>query len=197
MRKRLLIGLLVSLGVNLLFFALIVWMALSNNVPLEKIIPVEFLKVEVEKPKPPPPPPPPPKKKKEEEKVEPTKAPIESDPDPNETATIQTSPEIKSPPLPSIVNFTELDHPPKRLKFIKPAYPTIARRANKQGMVVVKFLITKSGSVTSVQVLKSPGGLGFADAAKKAVAQWRYETPVMHGQPVSAWCIVPIRFELE
>lgn len=196
MRKRLLIGLMVSIGVNLLIFAIIVAMALHNKIPLDEIFPIDFIKIEVEKPKPPPPPPKP-KPKKDPPKIEPTKAPIEAEPDSKEVATIQSAPVIKDDPIPNIVNFTELDRPPKRLKFVKPPYPPIARRANKEGLVVVKFLITKSGNVTNVKVIKSPGGLGFADNAIAAVSQWKYETPTIKGHPVNAWCVVPIRFTLD
>lgn len=185
-----------SLGINLLVFMAIVAMAIHNKVPLEKIFPVDLIKIQVQKP-PPPPPKPKPEKKKEEEKITPTKAPIAEDPDPNETATIETSPVIDDKPIPHIVNFTELDYPPKRTRFVKPTYPIMARRASREGLVVIKFLITKAGNVTNVRVVKSPGGLGFSDSALSAVKQWKYETPMMKGQPVNAWCIVPIRFKLE
>ena len=195
MRRRLLIGFAVSLGINLLIFMAIVGMAISNKIPLEKIFPVDFIKIEVQKPKPPPPPPKP--KKKIEEKVTPTKAPIAEEKDPKAVATIQQAPVIEDNPIPNIVNFTELDYPPRRTVFVKPSYPTIARRAGKEGQVVLKFLITKSGNVTNVQVVRSPGGLGFADSAVAAAKQWKYQTPKMKGHPVNAWCIVPIRFKLE
>jgi periplasmic protein TonB len=198
MRRRLFIGLAVSLGVNFLAFVVIVGMAIHNDIPLEKIFPVDLIKIMVEKPPPPPPPPPPkPKKKKDEEKITPTKAPIESSDDPEETASIQTSPVIEDKPVPTIVNFTELDYPPKRTRFVKPKYPTIARRAGKTGIVVVKFLITKSGNVTNVKIIRSPGGLGFEESVIKAVSGWKYQTPMMNGQAVAAWCVTPVRFKLD
>lgn len=199
MRKRLLIGLGVSLGLNLLIFAVIVAMAVKNKIPLDEIFPVDLLKVIVEKPKPTPPPTPPPTPKPtpKVEKIKETLAPIEADSDPDAVGTIKTAPVISDPPIPSIVNFTELDSPPRRTKFIRPTYPAIARRANKEGVVVVKFLITKSGKVTNARVVKSPGGLGFDEAALAAVKLWHYETPRINGHPVNAWCIVPIRFKLK
>lgn len=196
MRNRLLIGFAVSLGINLLVFIIIVAMAVHNKIPLDQIFPVDLIKIEVEKPKPPPKPKPKPKPTPPP-KIEPTKAPIKEDSDPNAVATIQTAPVIKSQPIPSIVNFSELDYPPKRLKFLRPKYPAIARRAGKQGVVVVKFLITKNGNVTNARVIKSPGGLGFAEAALRAVSGWKYDVPRIKGHPVAAWCIVPIRFKMQ
>ncbi len=199
MYKRLLIGLGISLGLNFLIFAIIVGMAVKNKIPLEDIFPVDLMKVIIEKPKPTPPPTPPPTPKPtpKPEKIKPATAPIEADSDPDSVGTIKSAPVISDPPVPSIVNFTELDSPPKRIKFVRPAYPAIAKRANKEGVVVVKFLITKTGNVTNARVVKSPGGLGFDESALAAVRKWRYETPRMRGHAVNAWCVVPIRFKFK
>ena len=60
-----------------------------------------------------------------------------------------------------------------------------------------KFLIGKSGSVSNISIVRGPSGLGFEEEALRAVSGWRYETPTIGGQPVAAWCVVPIRFTLD
>lgn len=92
---------------------------------------------------------------------------------------------------------SELDKPPRVLKMIKPEYPLLAKRANRQGVVRVRFLVSKNGAVSNVKVLSAPVGLGFAEAAVAAVQQWKYETPTVKGRAVSAWIVQSIRFELE
>lgn len=92
---------------------------------------------------------------------------------------------------------SDLDKPPRVLKMVKPEYPLLAKRANRQGVVKVRFLVSKNGVVSNVKVLSAPAGLGFAEAAIAAVQQWKYETPTVQGRPVSAWIVQSIRFQLE
>lgn len=57
----------------------------------------------------------------------------------------------------------------------KPRYPEAARRAGTQGWVMVGFTVTRSGSTSGIRVLSSsPPGV-FDQAAREAVAKWRYQ----------------------
>ncbi|MDP8254156.1 MAG: energy transducer TonB [Candidatus Alcyoniella australis] len=99
---------------------------------------------------------------------------------------------------PGIHEATELDHPPKPTRMIKPTYPTLARRAGKEGRVILRILITSEGKVQQVQVVQGPGGnFGFEDSAVAAVRKWRYEKPTINGHAVDCWATLPIRFTLE
>jgi len=187
-RNRLLIGVAVSLAVNLVMLAGLLALAMRGDFDLQKIIPVDFIKLEVPKP---PEPTPPPKPK------EPPTAPLAEDPTATGPATIQTAPTIQDSPPPEVVNASELDSRPKVLNFVKPVYPVLALRANRKGVVRLRFMITKSGNVTNVRVLSEPAGLGFGDAAVAAVKQWKFETPRLNGRPVNAWVVQAVRFQPE
>jgi len=104
---------------------------------------------------------------------------------------------VKPYSAPETYQQSELDHPPKILKMIKPEYPLLAKRANREGVVKVRFLVTKNGQVKNIKVLSAPEGTGFAEAAVAAVELWQFETPTVKGQPVSAWIVQSIRFKLE
>ncbi|MHA1567935.1 MAG: energy transducer TonB [Alphaproteobacteria bacterium] len=211
MRRRLLIGVLISLGINILMLSSLLALAMRGDFDITKIIPVDVLKIEVPKPPEPTPPPTPtpkptptpPPEKTPERPPEPTRAPIAENPTDTGPATVQTAPEIQDTPVstpapPSVVNASQLDKPPKILKMIKPAYPPLAKRAGRTGVVRVRFMITSSGNVTNVKVLfAKPKGMGFEDSTAAAVRQWKFEIPRINGRPVGAWVVQTIRFTLE
>ncbi|MDP8222864.1 MAG: energy transducer TonB [Candidatus Lernaella stagnicola] len=202
MRKRLFIGVIVSLALNLIVFAGLLALAARGDFDLAKIIPVDFIKIEVPKPTPEPTPKPtptPPPKKEPTPPPEPTKAPIAEDLNATEPATIQSAPVIQDTPVPvpQTVNASQLDKAPKILRFVKPQYPLLAKRAGRQGVVRLRFLVTKSGQVKNVKVLSAPKGLGFEEAAVAAVMQWKFATPMFKGKAVSAWVVQSIRFKLD
>ena len=216
MRKRLLIGALVSLGINVIMLTSLLGLAMQGDFDLLKIIAVDVIKIEVPKTPEPTPPPtptpkptptPPPPEKTPETAPTPTLAPIAEDPTDTGPATVQTAPEIQDTPVPtppptpppqSVVSSRELDSPPKIVKMVKPKYPPLAKRAGRQGVVRVRFLIDRHGRVTKVKVVfAKPKGLGFEDAAVAAVSQWVFEIPRLNGRPVAAWVVQTIRFQLE
>jgi periplasmic protein TonB len=201
-RRRLLIGVLISIGINLMLFAGLLSLAARGDFDLTTIIPIDLIKIEVPKPPEPTPPPPkptPPPKKEDTPPPEPTKAPIAEDPLAIGPATIQSAPVIQDTPVPkpTVVNATDLDKPPKVLKLVRPTYPLLAKRANRQGVVRLRFLVTKAGTVKNVKVLSAPKGLGFEDAAVAAVLKWKFATPRYKGHAVSAWVVQSIRFQLD
>lgn len=76
-------------------------------------------------------------------------------------------------------------------------YPAAARKANVQGRVFVQFVVTKTGEVTNVKVLK---GIGFgADEEAIRVVQNmpRWEPATQNGQRVNVQFHLPINFQLE
>jgi TonB family protein len=97
-----------------------------------------------------------------------------------------------------VYQIAELDGVPKRLAGDQPAYPAMARRAGRTGLVVLRFTIGRTGAVSSVQVLKeSPPGIGFGQAAVDAVSKYRYTAPTVGGIAVSVAVELPIRFTLD
>lgn len=76
-----------------------------------------------------------------------------------------------------------------------PAYPEVARRLRKEGVVIVQATIDREGNVIGTHVLKDIG-LGCGDAAEEAIRGWRYRPATLDGRPVSVYLTVTINFEL-
>ena len=64
-----------------------------------------------------------------------------------------------------------------------PPYPESARNAGVEGTVVIKYVVTETGAVTSVQALKGPPEL--ASVCIATVSSWRFKPAIANGAPVS------------
>lgn len=83
-----------------------------------------------------------------------------------------------------------LDNPP-------PPYPPIARRSGEQGRVLLRVLVTPSGSAETVELRTSSGSQRLDHAAVETVKRWRF-VPARRGtEPIAAWVLVPIQFTLD
>ena len=85
------------------------------------------------------------------------------------------------------------------LKFISRnlKYPTIAKENGIQGSVIIRFVITKTGSIDKVEVARSLDSACDNEAIRvvKLLPKW---TPgQQNGVPVSVWYTIPIKFKLE
>jgi protein TonB len=79
----------------------------------------------------------------------------------------------------------------KNLKF-----PEMAKEINTSGTVVVKFVVSKTGTVENVMIVRSPSTL-FNQAAIdvfKNMPQWK--PGKMNGRAVSVYFTIPIKFQL-
>jgi protein TonB len=82
-----------------------------------------------------------------------------------------------------------LDTPP-------PPYPPSARRRGLEGRVVLDLTIDAGGRTVAVALVRSSGVGSLDDAAREAVAGWRFRPAHRDGQPVESRRQVPIRFQL-
>ncbi len=85
--------------------------------------------------------------------------------------------------------------PPRRIKYVEPIYPELAKRVRLEGIVILEAVIDPSGFVSELGVLRSVPLLD--DAALNAVKQWRYEPTLLNGMPVPIIMTVTVRFILE
>ena len=85
---------------------------------------------------------------------------------------------------------------PKEVSRVQPQYPEAARKARLQGIVILEAIITKSGSVDSVRVLRGLNPL-LDTAAMQAVSRWRYEPATFNGRPVPVYLTVTVTFKLQ
>jgi protein TonB len=93
------------------------------------------------------------------------------------------------------IHLPEAAVPPERLEIgSEPQYPEEARRAGREGLVILKIIIDEEGRVTEVDVLR--GGEPFASAAVRAVRTWRYRPATLAGTPISIYRVVKVPFRL-
>ena len=89
-----------------------------------------------------------------------------------------------------------VDAPPRPSERVAPEYPEEAHALGTEGKVTLSLLISKTGSVERVRVVKAnPKGI-FEDAAKAAVQQWRFEPGRYQGDPVRVWARQVINFKV-
>lgn len=94
-----------------------------------------------------------------------------------------------SAPLPA-----DTETSPKILRIVKPIYPPVALQARIGGIVLLRVLVSESGSPEEIEVARGVGA-GLTEAAVAAVRKWTFEPARKNGQPVRAWTTIPIPFE--
>jgi len=77
---------------------------------------------------------------------------------------------------------------------VQPNYPALARSARVQGAVVLRAVISRSGTIENLQVLT--GHPLLTSAALDAVRQWRYRPYILNGEPVVVETQVTVNFLL-
>ncbi len=76
-------------------------------------------------------------------------------------------------------------------------YPEEAKDAGVEGMVVVRFVVNKDGSLSDIEVVRDIGA-GCGDAVVRVVKQMpRWIPGKQQGQPVRVQYMLPVRFSLK
>jgi len=77
---------------------------------------------------------------------------------------------------------------------IDPRYPEEAKANHNQGNVVLRVTIDKDGNVADMKPVQ--GDAMLADAAMKAVSQWKYRPYILSGKPVEVETTITIQFHM-
>lgn len=78
-----------------------------------------------------------------------------------------------------------------------PIYPQLSRRWGEEGEVLLRVHVDANGLPSQIEVRTSSGSQRLDQAALAAVRQWRF-VPAKHGdEPIAAWVLVPIMFNLK
>ena len=85
---------------------------------------------------------------------------------------------------------------PQKIKHVAPTYPQDAMQDKVQGAVILEALITRTGTVKSLKILREVDSR-LAKAAIAAVEQWEYTPTTLSGVPVEVLLIVNVRFQLK
>jgi TonB family protein len=84
--------------------------------------------------------------------------------------------------------------PATALQRVNPIYPPMARNQGIAGDVILNATISKDGLVPKVTVISGPPSL--ADAASRAVRQWRFSPAMLNGKPVEVEQRITIVFKM-
>lgn len=80
------------------------------------------------------------------------------------------------------------------IKKLAPVYPAAALKLRKQGAVELLATVSKTGTITKIQVLRGESML--AQAAVDAVRQWKYRPFLLNAEPVEIQTQITINFKL-
>jgi TonB family protein len=94
-----------------------------------------------------------------------------------------------------VVDVNDLDSIPKAITAIRPIYSPIAQRQRIEGTVLLTALISETGQVVDVRVLKGVG-FGLDEAASRAMKATRFSPGVKDGKHVKTWFPQQITFKL-
>ncbi len=82
----------------------------------------------------------------------------------------------------------------KLIRRVEPVYPRLAIQARVSGTVILDVKVDEEGNVESIRVLQ--GHPLLIEAAKDAVAQWKYSPTILNGEPVPVIATVTVIFNL-
>ena len=85
---------------------------------------------------------------------------------------------------------------PEILVKTQPRYTELARRANIEGIVILKAVIDERGYVTDLQVIKDLP-MGLDKAAMDAVRTWRFKPATLHDRPVKVYYNLTVNFQIQ
>ena len=114
--------------------------------------------------------------------------------------------EKKPEPVDDNKVFTAVEQPPTfpggeaaLLKYIADhiRYPAVAQENNVQGRVVVQFVVTKTGKVGEVKVVRSKDPDLDKEAVRVVKSLPNFIPGKMNGNPVNVWYTLPVNFKLQ
>ena len=108
---------------------------------------------------------------------------------------VETAPPAPPAPPAPVLQIAEVSTPPVPRAKSMPAYPDDARRQGIEALVVVKFIVDESGSVSDVKIVK--GHPLFDEVVLASVRTWTFEPATLEGKPVRMARMVKIPFRLK
>lgn len=98
-------------------------------------------------------------------------------------------------PPPRVVRVGGQISAPELLRRVDPVYPSLARDARVEGIVILEARVDTRGRVAEVQVLRGQPLLN--EPAVEAVRQWRYRPLLLNGEPTEFILTVTVNFRLK
>ena len=117
-----------------------------------------------------------------------------------EESAVAGPPPISQTSPPGDITLTPVSHTeaiPKYKTNPKPVYPALAKKRGYEGEVELLVVVSETGRVDKVEILKGSGYAILDRAAQRAVKYWRFFPATRGGSPVEMAVRVPVRFRLE
>jgi TonB family protein len=106
-----------------------------------------------------------------------------------------TDPDVSTPTIP-VIPFLAIEIRPQPVSVPDAEYPLAARKAHKEGLVVVEALVDLDGWVSYARILR-PSGSGLLDqAAMAAIREAKFQPANSRDGPMQKWVTMPYRFVL-
>ncbi|MGB8472580.1 MAG: TonB family protein [Candidatus Acidiferrum sp.] len=83
---------------------------------------------------------------------------------------------------------------PRAIYTPAPEYPSVAKTARIQGVVVISAILDEQGNVVQMKVVSGPFLL--YQAALDAVSRWKYQPTYLNGEPISVEMNIVVTFQL-
>ena len=74
----------------------------------------------------------------------------------------------------------------------QPVYPAVAKAAHVQGVVVLRAVISKQGTIEDLNVISGPPLL--VASAIDAVKNWTYRPYILNGEPTEVLTTINVNF---
>lgn len=126
-------------------------------------------------------------------------APLPATPSSVSPSSSQSSSSQQSAPVPApvvaasatkegdVIDMEQLDSAPQPLSPIRADYPRLAMQQRVRSTVILSALISETGSVLEVKILRGDPRFGFNDAAMRAMKSARFTPPIKDGKHVRTW----------
>jgi protein TonB len=85
--------------------------------------------------------------------------------------------------------------PPRVLSKVEPKYSERARKAKRQGTVVLQLIVDEHGRPQDLKVSRALG-LGLDQEALEAVKKWTFKPGMKDGKPVPVIATIEVNFRL-
>ncbi|MGQ9618622.1 MAG: TonB family protein [Candidatus Aminicenantia bacterium] len=107
----------------------------------------------------------------------------------------ETKPQAPQTKEGDLVNINEVDVKPSPVKKVQPRLTLAVQRANAHGEILLKVLISESGDVLNVSIIKGVSKtFGMNEEALRAVKQWKFSPAIKSGKRVRVWMLVLLKF---
>ncbi len=114
---------------------------------------------------------------------------------------LQPLPRVPGTPIPALsrpdfYRIGEVDREPLSTTRIEPVYPFLARRRGVEGLVNIRFFVTRQGLVEGIEIIKAEPPGYFEKAVRETVLGWRFQPGMVDGTQVKTLVETTIFFKL-